>query len=159
LPDAAKLVLMVSMGVGGDMGSTAGGIKILRLLIVLYLVRTLIVRTCVPEHALLEPRIAGRRRGSREISAAVAIVALFSSLTLASWMPFLLLGHPPFDALFEVVSALATCGLSAGITGPDLHPVLKFVLCVDMLMGRVEICAFAILFYYRTWIGRTAGDA
>ena len=72
--------------------------------------------------------------------------------------PFLLYGVDPLAALFEVVSALSTCGLSAGVAGPELHPLLKIVLCADMLMGQVEVMAFLIRIDPRTWWGRTTEE-
>jgi trk system potassium uptake protein TrkH len=154
LPDATQLVLMVSMGIGGDMGSTAGGVKILRWLILLRLLQLLLARVAVPRHAVLGLQIGGRRLDAREIEAAVGVIAAFGLVTLLSWLPFLLAGIEPLAALFEVTSALATCGLSAGVTAPDLHPMLKLVLCLDMLMGRLEIIALLVLVYPRTWLGR-----
>jgi trk system potassium uptake protein TrkH len=64
------------------------------------------------------------------------------------------MGYDPLDSLFEVVSAIATAGLSAGITDTALHPLLKAVLGVDMLLGRLEIFAWLILLAPGTWIGR-----
>jgi trk system potassium uptake protein TrkH len=72
---------------------------------------------------------------------------------LASWLVFVGYGHAPLDALFEVVSATGTVGLSTGITAPDLAPELKAVLCLDMLLGRLEIIAVLVLLYPRTWFG------
>ena len=54
----------------------------------------------------------------------------------------------------EVVSATGTVGLSTGITSADLPAMLKGVLCVDMLMGRLEIIAWMVLIYRSTWFGR-----
>lgn len=71
-----------------------------------------------------------------------------------SWLPFVVMGHNPLDSLFEVVSAIGTAGLSAGITDPALHPFLKAVLCVDMLLGRLEIIAWLILVSPGTWFGK-----
>ncbi|HPF57813.1 MAG TPA: potassium transporter TrkG [Candidatus Competibacteraceae bacterium] len=154
LPDAVQLVLIVSMSIGGDMGSTAGGVKILRLLILLRLVQLLLARVMVPRHAVLDLQIGNRRLDAREIEAAVGVAAAFSLAALLSWLPFLLAGVKPLAALFEVASALATCGLSAGVAAPGLSPLLKLVLCLDMLMGRLEIIALLILVYPRTWFGR-----
>ncbi|HBA65919.1 MAG TPA: cation transporter, partial [Methylococcaceae bacterium] len=61
-------------------------------------------------------------------------------------------GYDPMDALFEVVSACSTTGLSTGITGSGLEPWLKAVLIADMLLGRVEFIAFLVFLYPRTWI-------
>lgn len=158
LPDAAQLTLIVSMGIGGDMGSTAGGVKILRLLILLRLLHLLLARLAVPRHAVLELQVGGRRIDPREIEAAVGIVVAFGVAALLSWLPFLLAGVEPLAALFDVVSALATCGLSAGVIGPDLSPFLKLVLCLDMLLGRLEIVALLILVYPRTWLGRRSEE-
>jgi trk system potassium uptake protein TrkH len=65
-----------------------------------------------------------------------------------------LFGYDPLDALFEVVSATATVGLSTGISRPELETVLKGVLCFDMLAGRLEIIALLVILYPRNWVGR-----
>jgi trk system potassium uptake protein TrkH len=74
-----------------------------------------------------------------------------SKLLLGSWLAFLAAGYPPLDALFEVVSATATVGLSVGITGPDLEPGLKLLLSLNMLAGRLEIVALLVLLFPWTW--------
>jgi trk system potassium uptake protein TrkH len=75
---------------------------------------------------------------------------------LVSWLIFVFYGYPPLDALFEVVSATGTVGLSTGITDADLPAVLKALLCIDMLVGRVEIVALLIVLYPPTWFGKRA---
>ena len=151
---ACQLVLIVSMLVGGSVGSSAGGIKTLRLLILLRLVQLLILRTRLPRHAVAEPRLGGERLDPREIERALLLILLFIIAICLSWLPFLIAGHDPLGALFDVVSATATVGLSAGVTAADLHPFLKTVLCFDMLLGRVEILALLVLLYPGTWLGR-----
>ena len=59
----------------------------------------------------------------------------------------------------EVVSATATVGLSTGIARPALEPLLKLVLCFDMLAGRVEIFALLVVLYPGTWFGKRAEAA
>jgi len=71
-----------------------------------------------------------------------------------SWLAFLVAGQAPMRSLFEVVSAVGTVGLSSGLTGPELQPSLKGVLCIDMLMGRVEFIAALVLVYPHTWFGK-----
>ena len=77
-------------------------------------------------------------------------------VVLISWLIFVYYGYPPLDALFEVVSATGTVGLSTGITDTDLPAVLKGLLCVDMMVGRVEIVALLIVLYPPTWFGKRA---
>ncbi|ADE16203.1 cation transporter [Nitrosococcus halophilus Nc 4] len=156
LDPASKLWLMGMMSVGGGIGSTAGGIKILRLLIFLRLVQLLIERTALPPQAVHKPRLAGKVLQEEEIQQILLLIVLFGLVVMLSWLVFVLLGEPPLDALFEVISATGTVGLSTGITGPELHPLLKLLLCIDMLLGRLEIIALLVLCYPRTWIGRRA---
>lgn len=152
LDNASKLSLIFSMLVGGSIGSTAGGIKILRLLIVLRLLQYFIQRTALPAHAVLRRQLSGDNLGSDEIEKVLMLVLVFMGTVLLSWMPFLVMGYDPLDSLFEVVSACSTTGLSAGITGTALEPGLKMVLIFDMLLGRVEFLAVLVLLYPRTWI-------
>jgi trk system potassium uptake protein TrkH len=154
LPAAAKLVLIMSMAVGGGVGSTAGGFKILRLLMIISLLRVLLRRACVAMHAVVEPRIAGRRMEEAEIQEALLLVLLFVAVIIFSWLPFLFMGYHPLDSLFEVVSATGTVGLSAGVIAAEMPFFLKAILCMDMLLGRLEIFAWLVMVYPRTWIGR-----
>ena len=154
LPAAAKLVLIMSMAVGGGIGSTAGGFKILRLLMIISLLRVLLRRACVAMHAVVEPRIAGRRMEETEIQEALLLVLLFVAVIIFSWLPFLFMGYHPLDSLFEVVSATGTVGLSAGVVAAEMPFFLKAIFCMDMLLGRLEIFAWLVMVYPRTWIGR-----
>jgi trk system potassium uptake protein TrkH len=154
LGQGSKLTLIFSMAAGGCIGSTAGGIKILRLLILFRLLLLLLQRTGMPANAVSAARLSGRRLESEEISDALCLIAVFLGFVTLSWMPFLALGCEPLSSLFEIVSAISTTGLSAGLSGPELHPVLKGVLCANMLLGRLEIMAWLVFLYPRTWIGR-----
>lgn len=156
LDPTAKLLLMLAMFTGGGVGSTAGGIKLLRMLIIFHMLRFLVARSAMPEHALVFPRLAGRKIGALDFQRAALTLVLFLLATVASWLVFLVYGHDPMNALFEVVSAVGTVGLSTGITSPDLDPFLKFVLCLNMLMGRLEILALLVILYPPTWFGRRA---
>lgn len=154
LDAASKLVLIAAMCTGGGLGSTAGGIKVLRLLVVYRLLLTVVQRTALPSHAVLEPRLGGNTVASDDVVRALVLVVLFIGLVFASWLVFAAYGYPSIDALFEVSSAAGTVGLSTGIVRPELEPGLKLLLCADMLLGRLEITALLILFYSRTWFGR-----
>lgn len=154
LDAGSKLVLIFSMLVGGGAGSTAGGFKLLRMLIAVSVFRLIILRTCLPKHAVIEPRLAGRRLQDDEIQAALLLIVLFVAVVSLSWLPFVVMGYSPLDSLFEVVSATGTAGLSVGLTSATLPSLLKGILCVDMLMGRLEIMAWLVVFYPRTWFGR-----
>ncbi len=108
----------------------------------------------MPRQAVVEAGLGRHRLEAEEIQNALTIAFLFLASIGVSWLVFVGMGHNPLDSLFEVVSAIGTVGLSTGIAAPGLHPVLKGVLCADMLLGRLEIIAWLVLFYPRTWIGR-----
>ena len=146
------------MLIGGGAGSTAGGIKIIRLLIFLRLLQIIILRINLPRHAVIQARIHGERISENQIREALFFILLFGVVIFLSWLPFVAMGYDPLDTLFEVVSATGTAGLSVGITSSDLPDVLKSILCIDMLLGRLEIVALLVLFYPGTWIGRRSEE-
>lgn len=159
LDNTAKLLLIFAMGIGGGVGSTAGGIKLLRLLILITLVRHLIHSISVPANTVIEQKIGKRIIHSAEARDALMIILLFVGVIMLSWLTFVAYDYPPLDALFEVVSATATTGLSTGISTQELPTFLKAVLCVDMFVGRLECVAWLVFFYHRTWLGRKRGIA
>lgn len=154
LDEATKATLMVTMFIGGDAGSTAGGIKAVRLLIIVRLIQLMIQRVTLPQHAVVQLRVYGNKVDEAQFERIVGTIALFCFTILLSWLAFLAYGYPPLDSLFDVVSATTTTGLSAGVAGPALPIFLKLVLCLDMLMGRLEIVALLVLFYPATWLGK-----
>jgi len=154
LPDTAKWMSILSMTVGGSIGSTAGGIKLLRLLVLLRVIHLLVRRMGLPPHAVAEPRLNGRPLETGEIIQILAVPTLFLAVVTVSVVPFLLHGYAPLDSLFEVVSATGTVGLSTGITSSDLPAFLKTVLAFDMLAGRMEFIALLVVLSPHTWFGR-----
>ncbi|MCW8918780.1 MAG: TrkH family potassium uptake protein [Gammaproteobacteria bacterium] len=154
LDDTGKLGLIVLMFIGGGVGSTAGGIKVLRLLILLRLLQLLLRRTALANHAVSNTQLAGHDLEGGEIQNALLLILLFLLLVMLSWLIFVGYGYPPLDALFEVVSASATVGLSSGISGPALEGELQALLMLNMLLGRLEIIALLVVLYPPTWLGR-----
>lgn len=150
----SHLLLIVGMLIGGGSGSTAGGIKLLRLLIFWRLLQHFLHRSAMPPHAVADAHLGGRRLEAADIERTMLVLGLFTATILVSWLIFVGQGFTALDALFEVVSAVSTVGLSSGISGPELAPTLKLLLCTDMLLGRLEILALLVLLYPRTWIGR-----
>jgi trk system potassium uptake protein TrkH len=154
LSDISKLLLVAAMAVGGSVGSTAGGIKLLRMIVATRICTNMVARTGLSRHAVLDTRLRGQRLGHGEVQAALALIAMFVGAVAASWLPFVAMGYDPVDSLFEVVSATGTVGLSAGVTSAGLPPVLKGLLCADMLLGRLEIVAWLVVLAPGTWVGR-----
>ena len=159
LDAASKAILILAMATGGSVGSTAGGFKILRLLILFGLFYRCLKMLSVPPDTVVDQRLDKHKIEAKEIQDALMIILMFVGVVFFSWFMFLSYGYPALDALFEVVSATGTVGLSSGLTRATLPVPLKLTLCVDMLLGRLEFVAWLVFFYYRTWFGRKRGSS
>ena len=154
LDPVSKVLMIVSMLTGGSVGSSAGGFKLLRLLIFIKMLHLFIRQSAMPPHAVADPYIAGQKLSYDDMLRAMQLILLYIGIVVLSWIPFVVMGYDPLDSLFEVASACGTVGLSTGITRPDLELLLKSILCFDMLAGRLEIVALLVILYPRNWIGR-----
>ena len=151
---AALLVLVIAMAAGGDIGSTAGGLKLLRLGIVLRAILHDGQKQRLPAGALAPLRHAGEPVEADTLTAILALVGIYLIAMAVLWLHMLGHGHPALPALFEVVSALSTAGLSTGIVGADLSDDLKLSLGFGMWLGRLEFFAVLLLLAPRTWMSR-----
>ena len=148
------LLLMMAMFVGGSLGSTAGGIKLYRILIFRRALLHMLQKTAATTHAVIEPKLGGKTLEMDEINKALLVIMLYFLAVVLSWLAFLFSGYEPVASLFEVVSAVGTVGLSSGVVSADLPIHLKLILCLDMLLGRLEFIALLVLIYPATWINR-----
>jgi trk system potassium uptake protein TrkH len=142
---------------GGGVGSTAGCIKLLRVLILLSLIRRLVMRSRLLDHAVAPMKLLGRNWSDEALLGMLLLVLLHLLVVGLSWLAFLPYGYDPLDALFEVVSATGTVGLSTGITTASLPLPLQLTLIADMLLGRLEILALLVFLAPGTWLGRRRG--
>lgn len=124
------LVTDVLMFIGGGSGATAGGIKVATLAVLMLVVWS--------EVRGQPDVVAFRRRipvSARRQALSIAVVS--AATVLAGTLALMLLSDLGLsDALFEVVSAFSTAGLSTGVT-PDLSTPAHILLGVLMFIGRV----------------------
>jgi trk system potassium uptake protein len=142
----AKLILAAGMVFGGAAGSTAGGIKIIRMVVLLKGVSWRFRRITSPREAIVPFRIGPTTVDESEVGHRLEDASLITFL----WLVFLGVGvivllhtvSPQYtlsDVIFEVASAQGNVGLSAGITGPTMSTLAKLTLCFNMWIGRLEI--------------------
>ncbi len=140
------------MFIGGASGSTAGGVKLTTVAIILIAVLSEVRGTS-------EPQAFYRRVPLPTIMRAITVVTLFFLIhfvmTLALIITERVYGqNPSFVAmLFEVMSAQATVGLSTGIT-PELSVPGKFVIVLTMLVGRLGPLTLAYALAQREQVPR-----
>jgi trk system potassium uptake protein TrkH len=153
LPSSAKVLTIVLMNIGGTSGSTAGGIKIFRLLAVLALMRWLVLQALLPREARLPVAVGKLKMADEDIRMLAAFLCTYVVVLGLSTIAVLWIERFTFlDTLFEISSAMGTVGLSTGITSPDLSLWTKLILILNMWMGRLEIIPVLVVFYPRTWL-------
>jgi trk system potassium uptake protein len=134
---ATLLILDILMFVGGGSASTAGGIKVTTLAI-------LFLAAFAEARGNQDLEVYERRIPSDTVRLAVSVVLWGASIVAVSTILILRITEEPLDrVLFDVISAFATCGLSAGLTGSDLPAEAKIVLAATMLLGRVGTVTLA----------------
>ena len=139
LTEGGKAVSIVLMLIGGSSGSTAGGIKTVTFLVlVLFAISrargkstVTIFRRTIPHDKIMD---------------AATIVSLVVGLAVAGAIFITATSPVSFtDALFETASALATVGLTAGVT-PGLSVAAQLMIIVFMYFGRVGILTISLGF-------------
>jgi trk system potassium uptake protein TrkH len=154
-PPATKIILLMLMFIGGCAGSTAGGIKVVRLLILMKDAALSLL------HAVHPRLVSSLKIDQKPVDPAVLhmVLQFFFLYILIFFVSLLLVtatGLEPFDAIGAVAATLGNVGPGFGTVGPtttycDLHPFAKAVLTADMLLGRLELFTFLVLFHPEFW--------
>ncbi len=130
LTQSGQMIMILLMLIGGSPGSTAGGMKVTTLA-VLFATAVAVFRRRPNAH------IFGRRIPNDTAHYAATVLILYLSLFLAGGIFIGCAENMPIvPALFEAASAIATVGVTLGIT-PDLCAASKVVLIILMFLGRV----------------------
>ena len=128
--ESGQFLMILLMLVGGSPGSTAGGIKTTTLAVLISCATAVFARKDSPE-------MFKRRIIPDIVATAIAIFFMYTSLGILCAMTLSILESLPLiPCLFEAISALATVGLSFGIT-PTLSVPSKLILITFMFIGRV----------------------
>ncbi|SDX99668.1 trk system potassium uptake protein TrkH [Allochromatium warmingii] len=152
-PPFIEILLLLASFVGGCAGSTGGGIKVIRFLLLIKQGVREISRLIHP-NAQIPVRIGGKTVDHRVVDA----VWGFFSLYVASFsVMYLMLAATGLD-LVTAFSAVAACinnlGPGLATVGPhyaDLNDTAKWILCVAMLLGRLEIFTLLVLLAPAFW--------
>lgn len=143
--DGLKLIFIFLMFVGGASLSTAGGIKIYRFILLFKVTKKAVVDSITEQDTPV--RLFGKEYTNAEIIQSLALVFSMIMIILASaFVVSAYGGYRPIDSIFDTTAAVATTGLSVGVAGPSLALELKWLFVFLMVLGRVEILAFLIMF-------------
>ncbi|SJM55583.1 TrkH family potassium uptake protein [Gulosibacter sp. 10] len=136
MSDSTLLVMNMLMFVGGGSASTAGGIKVTTLAI-------LFLAAVAEAKGSADIQVFERRIPIDVLRLAVAVVLWGATIIAVSSITVMHLSGAEFKyALFDTISAFATCGLSTGLTA-ELPESATYVLTATMWLGRVGTVTFA----------------
>ena len=142
-----KGILSFLMIVGGGFGSTAGGIKLIRTVIIFRALYWMVKRSFLPDRAVVPLKIAGRVYSDREIMETAIYAFIYFIVLVLGAAALAMLGNPGIDSVFESASAQGNVGLS--VMPVATMPVAgKAVLTLQMLIGRLEIIPVIALLGY-----------
>jgi len=139
-------LVIIMMIIGGYAGSTAGGLKLVRVGIIAKSFAWVSKKMSYPIEAVMPFKFGGRSIRERELSMVFLFVCMYLVLLVISGIAMMFLGYGPMDSFFIVSSAQGTVGFST----IDLVPLVwqgKLVLMINMLLGRLEIFPFLVLLY------------
>lgn len=155
----AHIILIIAMIAGGTAGSTSGGIKTMRVIMMVKGVGWWLKKIALPKEAVIPFCIGKRTLTEDHKNAELEEVSLLLNL----WIVFLLVGVVVLlhvvpagfnldDVILEVASAQSNAGLSTGITTASLPAAGKIMLIFNMWIGRLEI--IPAVFLLRTLLVR-----
>jgi len=154
-PPLAGAVLLLMMFVGGCAGSTSGSIKPGRYLIILR--RSLIeLRKMVHPKAVMPLRFGGKVLNEDLIINVQQFFFLYILILVIGMIIISTLGLDFVSSLTASATCLGNIGPGFGLVGPTqnfsfIPAVGKYVLILEMLIGRLEIYPFLVLFVPAFW--------
>jgi len=151
--EPAKLLLSFAMIVGGAAGSTAGGIKLFRAILLYNGVGWRIKRSISTPRRVFVHKLGDKSLSKDDAMDLINEAAIISFMWVIILSVGILLismivssqGYSLGDVIFEVCSAQGNVGLSTGITNILMSPVAKSMLIFNMWIGRLEIIPIIVL--------------
>lgn len=154
-PSFSKAILFCLMFVGGCAGSTGGGFKVGRLVLVLKILRRNINQVLNPQKIQVV-RVNDQVIDEKILSHTNAYLAAYVVIILASFLVISLDGFSMMTNFSAVIACFNNIGPGFEAVGPtcnyqDFSNLSKSVLILNMLAGRLEIFPILVLFSKNTW--------
>ena len=154
-PQVSRTILVMLMFVGACAGSTGGGIKVSRFLILIKTVRKELLQFAHPK-SVKKIKMDGKAVSHEVMRATNIYMIVYLMIVAAS---IFIISFDEFDLVTNftaVVTTLNNVGPGLSLIGPTgnfgiFSPLSKLVLSFDMLAGRLELFPILILFLRETW--------
>jgi trk system potassium uptake protein TrkH len=154
-PALSKLLLVACMFLGAMAGSTGGGLKTMRVMLLIRHGYREIFRIIHP-HAVTTVKLSGRPVPPEILSSIWGFFILYIALFLAASLAMASLGLDFVSALASVAASIGNIGPGLGLVGPVKNyfgvPLIgKWILIFCMLLGRLEIYTVIVLLTPEFW--------
>lgn len=154
-PTYSKVLLVLLMIIGACAGSTGGGTKVSRLII---MVKTTIgdLRQQASPRSVLRVTLDGSRLDDRTIKMTYVYLTMYASLVVLSCLFLSTQGEDLVTTFTSTIACLSNIGPGLALVGPAgnfalWNPAAKVLLSFLMLLGRLDIYAVAMLFSPSVW--------
>jgi len=154
-PHISRKILLICMFLGAMAGSTGGGIKIMRLILIAKHCYKEIFRIIHP-HAITTVKLEGRSISSDVLQSIWGFVFLYLGVFITASMIMTQLGMDIISAFSSVAACIFNIGPGLGMVGPaknylEVPFIGKWVLIFCMLAGRLEIYTVLVLIVPEFW--------
>ena len=154
-PEYSRTVLVMLMFIGACAGSTGGGLKVSRVMLLLRTVRRS-MRRMIHSRSVESIRFEGRLVEEETLNTCLIYLTVYCLVTVVSVI-LVSLNNLPFETnVTGVIACINNIGPGLGLVGPagnfaSFSGISKLVLSFDMLAGRLELFPVLFLFSVRTW--------
>ncbi len=154
-PHLTWLILASLMFMGACAGSTSGGFKSIRVLMILRVIQNEFLRILHPK-AVLPVKVNGQSVPNSQITNLLAFLAIYVIACSGTAALMTSIGLDGANSMIISLSCISNVGLPLNVIGPDFTwsalPVFtKWICSVLMLMGRLEIFSVIVLFTRAFW--------
>ncbi|WP_292469156.1 TrkH family potassium uptake protein [Methanolobus sp.] len=153
--DSAKVVLLAVMFIGGCAGSTSGGIKVVRVLLLFKYAKRALFKSIHPK-AVKPIKFNNKAVPDDVMQAIVSFVVIYIMIFAISAGLLSLMGMDLISSITSSIATLGNIGPGFGVVGPmasfDGVPFLgKLLLIANMWIGRLEVFTVIVLFTPEFW--------
>ncbi|BGI50845.1 MAG: Trk system potassium transporter TrkH [Arsenophonus endosymbiont of Ceratovacuna japonica] len=152
-PIFLPILLLFSSFVGGCTGSTGGGLKVIRILL-LYLQGLRELKRLVHPNAIYTIKLNSRVLSGRIIESVWGFFSAYALVFIISLLLLISTGVDEFSAFISIASSLNNLGLGLGSVTENFSTLTtfgKWILIVTMLFGRLEVFTLLVLFTPAFW--------
>lgn len=153
-PSFCILILCVLMLIGGCSSSTCGSIKVIRILVALKLIGRGFMKRIHPR-AVYAVKLGGEAIPAQKVSHLTAFIMLYFVIIIVSSVVLSLQNLDLFTTLSSSLAMISNTGLGFGlVSNADYSaycPPLRLVLCMLMIIGRLELFTIVVLFVPSFW--------